>query len=244
MLIYLYSRNLGLRGGGVISSLTTKKYVNLFGHECLSFTNINELRSAIIRKRPDLILHHNIVNMYSVLRISKKYKIPLIITVNGLITCGRGFHYMPDKSGFGKVCKRCSVYQMLKCSIIGEKGIKDDLFLKIKKILSVVYRWLKIKLRIYCLNKVDAIIAIDETLKKVLIRGGIRNKIYVCPQPIDDDFLKVSKKVVKADGEELQRNEKAINHFFKTKKKKIILGAGLFVEKGALVFLKAFNTQS
>ena len=109
MLIYLYSKNLGFRGGGSKSSLITIKYLNLSGHKCLSFSNINVLKKAVKNKKPDLILHHNILNMYQVLRLSKKHKIPLIITVYGLITCGRGFNYKPNKSGFGKKCFKCSI---------------------------------------------------------------------------------------------------------------------------------------
>jgi len=263
MLIYLYSKNLGLKGGGVKSSLITKKYINLAGHECISFTSVKDLKKAIggdkeewrkkeKGRKPDLILHHNIVNMYSVLRISKKYKVPLIVTVNGLITCGRGFHYMPNKTGFGKVCTKCSFVKIIKCSILSEKGLRNNFLRKIKLILSAPIRFFKIKKRIYCLNKADAVIAVGSTLKNILIKNGVKNKIYVCQQPIDDDFLKQSngrKYYDKGYGNDsktigdvdLNMNLDVISHFNKSKKKKIILAGGLFPEKGALVFLKAFD---
>lgn len=243
MLIYLYSKNLGFKGGGAKSSLVIKKYLNKIGHDCISISKVCALKQLICKRKPDLILHHNILDMYSILKISKKFKVPIIIKVNGLITCSKGTHYKENKSGFGIRCLKCSLFGMFMCGIKKRTGYKLGIFNMIKLAISSPIRFFNMKLRLYCLNKANGVIAIGSTLKKILIKNGVKNKIFVCPQPIDNNFMKKNKvgKANNLNNKEFNIDWKVINHFNKSKKKKIIFATGLHAEKGILVLLKALN---
>ncbi len=242
MLIYLYSNNLSEKGGGAKSSLVIKKYLNELSNECITVSDVGVLRGLISKRKPDLVLHHNILDMFKILRICKKNKIKLIIKVNGLITCGKGTHFIENKTSFGTACLRCSIFRMLNCSIRRRPGYNFSLLERLKLSLAVPLRYFKLKIRLYCLNKADAVIAVGSTLKSILIENNVKNKIYVCPQPIDDDFLNINNDVVSNIVSNLSDcSQVVINHFNKSKKKKIILATGLHSEKGVLVFLKAFN---
>ena len=97
MKIYIYSitfKNLAEEGGGGKSTNITIKYLRKQGHHVFPFYSAKELKKKIKEEKPDLILHHNIVNMVKIYNISKKYKIPFIPTINGLFTCGKGTHIL------------------------------------------------------------------------------------------------------------------------------------------------------
>ena len=185
--IYLYStQDITQMGGGGNSSSTTFKYLNKAGHHVTFFKSILEMEKALIKSKPDIILHHNIKDLDKVYPISKKLDIPLLSTINNLITCQTGVHIKYD-SNFGVPCFKCSFFKGLVCQI-KEKNVRP-LNEKLSALFFYPLRYYNRNQRIKLLNDINGIIAISPTLKKLLRINGVKNKIYVCNQPIDDDML-------------------------------------------------------
>jgi len=228
MKIYIYSitfKNLAEEGGGGKSTNITIKYLRKQGHHVFPFYSAKELKKKIKEEKPDLILHHNIVNMVKIYNISKKYKIPFIPTINGLFTCGKGTHIL--YSYYGIPCFKCSLTGIIRCTLKGHYKMPFPFFQLLKFLLTSPYRYYRIKRRINVLNKSAAVIAIGKTLKKILQTNNVKNKIYVVPQPIDDDILKKPKiKEKERIGEE---------------EKKILFTNGFDTTKGILPLLDAFS---
>lgn len=221
MLIYIYSNKAETKSGGVESTFTTAKYLNLNNHRTYILESINELEEAIKKEKPDIILHHNYTHLIEAYNIAKKYNIPFIPTVNGLFTCGIGTHIKPNEFGFP--CFNCGIFSMLICSLKTHKDLRYPLKHYIKMLIGIPYKYYKIKKRIKILNKCNAIIIIGTTIKEILEANSVKNKVYVVPQPIDDSFLDKPGII----------EERA--------KKRILFTSGLDISKGALVLLKAFN---
>ena len=187
MLIYFYSNIASKRteSGGGKSASTTLKYLKKY-HDVEFFNNIKELKK--IKKRPDMILHHNIIDMIEVYNISKKYKIPMTITVNNQVSCTSGTHIIPDNK-FGIPYYKSNFYKSF-LALYHEKYVRpfnEKLFAYIT--LPYRYYWLR-KKRLNVLNKVAGVTVIGHNIKKFLEINGVKRKIHVCPSPIDDSFLK------------------------------------------------------
>lgn len=218
--IYLYStQDINQMGGGGNSSSTTFKYLKEAGHNIAFFKSIIELEKVLKKNKPDILLHHNISDLNGVYQLSKKYKVPIIVTINNLITCQTGVHIKYNHK-FGVVCKKCSFWQGLKCQF-NEKNVRpwnEKLF----AILFYLFRYHNHIKRLDLLNKVNGIIAISPTLKELLIENGVSNNIFVCQQPIDDKML-----------------NKSIN-LFKFNKKTIFYQGGGEPFKGIRILIEAF----
>lgn len=219
MLIYIYSKTSGRVGsGGGKSTFTTAKYLNLNNHKTYTLTSISALESSIKKEKPNLILHHNITDMIKIYKICKKYNIPLIVTVNNLISCTSGTHIIQDNK-FGKPYLKSNFYKSF-LALYHEKYVRpfnEKLFAYI----TLPYRYYLMNKRIEVLNKAAGVIAISHTLKKLLEINGVKKKIYVCPQPIDNLFL--------------------VDPNIKRKEKKILFVGGGEPFKGIYVLIEAFK---
>jgi|GEM_PF-2732672 len=222
MRIYLYStQSKESKDGGGNSTSTTYKYLLKNNHDIQFFKSVHTLEKAISQNRPELILHHNIKNLNDVFKISKKYNVPIIVTINNLITCMTGVHIKYDCE-FGSPCLQCGFFSGILCQL-KERNIRP-FNEKLWAILTYPARYYARNRRIHILNNVDGVIVIGETLRNLLRRNGVKRDIYVCPQPIDATFLIKPKRLLRSD-------------------KKIIFyqGAGEPF-KGIRVLLKAFNS--
>ncbi len=189
--IYLYStQDCNNRDGGGNSSSTTYQGLKAAGHDVSFYKSTSELERAISANKPDLLLHHNIKDLEVVFAISKKYNVPMVITVNNLITCNTGVHLKYD-SKFGTPCQKCTFCAGLYCQLT-EKYIRPWNE-KLRALILYPFRWYHQKKRIQILNQAAGIIAISPTLKQLLELGGVTNKIFVCPQPICVDLGKKPK---------------------------------------------------
>src|SRR3989344_6458231 len=154
MKIYLYSHTYKLSrivdglevkvGGGHESALTTAKYLSRL-HEVKAFGNISELKRAIIRDKPDVVLHHNIFKLIKVSKLCKKLKVPIIITINNLISDVNGLHIILDDS-FGRPYKKCTFWKSFFLTIYQKKIHPPS-----HKFMSVIlypYRFYKMRSRI------------------------------------------------------------------------------------------------
>ncbi|MFA5142277.1 MAG: glycosyltransferase [Candidatus Woesearchaeota archaeon] len=207
-------------GGGANSTRTTIKYLEKAGHKVKCFENIYSLRKYLSFSKPDLLLHHNIKELNSVYNMSIKHNVPMIVTINNLITCMTGVH-MRYGSKFGTPCYNCNFLDSIICQF-KEKNVRN-LREKTMALLSLPFRYFTHKRRIAILNKVSGVIAISPTLKKLLIENGVNRHIDVCPQPIDNDFLKLPNSIPKSN------------------KKNILYVGGGEPFKGIRVLLEAFN---
>jgi len=218
MIIYLYTKSFGDFGGGAKSSRTTFEYLKK--ENCVEqFSYVKDLKKNIKIKKPDVVLHHNREDLIKVFKVCKKFKIPLIVTVNGLWGCGKGTNI---KKKYDE-CFKCSLNGIIRCSLESEENVLK----KIKSVLESPLRYYIIKKRLKILNGVSGLIAIGQTLKKILEINGVKREIYISPQPIDDSFL------IKPDI--LKKKNK------KNKKKKILFNCSWDSTKGFILLLEAFN---
>lgn len=195
--IYLYStQDFRNQDGGGNSSSTTYQGLKAAGHDILFYKSVSGLEQAICVAKPDLLLHHNLKDLEPVSAIAERYNVPMIVTVNNLITCNTGVHIKYD-SKFGTPCRKCSFCAGLYCQL-AEKYIRPWNE-KLRALALYPFRWHNQKKRIQILNHAAGIIAISPTLKQLLESGGVTNKIFVCPQPISADLGKKPKGLYKSD---------------------------------------------
>src|SRR3989344_3112441 len=184
MKIYLYSHTYKLSrivngievnvGGGHDSTLTTIKYLSKIDHDVNEYRHISELKKAILKDKPDVVLHHNIFKLVEVSKVCRKLNVPIIATINNLISDVNGLHVIMDDS-FGKPYKKCTFLKGFFLTIT-QKKIHTP-FHKLISILLYPYRFYKMKLRIRILNKIDGVIATSPTLAELLKLNGVKRKI-------------------------------------------------------------------
>ncbi len=166
-------------GGGFISTLTLRDALKKRGHSVISTASPEEIENS------DVVLHQNILDMKKAQKICEKKKIPLVITVNGFISCTKGTH-IKRETKYGVPCYKCSVLGSFFCSPKEKSVLKQ----RIPKILSSIPRYAIFKDRIKTLNKANRVVCISPTLKRMLRIAGVKNEINVIPQPVDSVFLK------------------------------------------------------
>ncbi len=233
MNIYLYSNTIKLPGGGTSTRITIE-YLRKQGHKVYLFTNTEELKKSLaisVRNKslPDLILHHNIINLEKIYNIASKYSVPLIATINNLITDVNGLHLEQDND-FGKIIHKPNIFKSFYLTLTQKR-----IHTKKNKILSIIffmYRYLRRHKRLQALKKAQGVIVTNSTLKKLLILYGVKRHIYVCPQPVDDNMLsKPTHNKYKASSKYLNPNYK--HH--------ILYVGGGEPFKGIHLLTKAFN---
>ncbi|MBI2136148.1 glycosyltransferase family 4 protein [Candidatus Woesearchaeota archaeon] len=232
MNICLYSNTIELPGGGTSTRITID-YLRKHGHKVTLFTDTEELKKslAILAQRnslPDIVLHHNIINLEKVSKIASKYSVPLIVTINNLITDVNGLHIEQDDD-FGKVILKPGIFKSFYLSLTQKR-----IHTKKNKLLSIIffiYRHLRKKKRLEVLRKAAGVIVTSSTLKKLLILHGVKRHIYVCPQPIDDSMLS-------NPGYKGYKSSKYINPYYKHH---ILYVGGGEPFKGIHLLIKAFD---
>ncbi len=195
--IYLYStQDFRNQDGGGNSSSTAYDGLRDAGHDISFYKSVSELEHAVSAGKPDLLLHHNLKDLEAVSAAAEMYGVPMVVTVNNLITCNTGVHLKYD-SKFGTPCRKCSFCAGFYCQLT-EKYIRpwDE---KLRALILYPFRWYNQKKKVHILNKAAGIIAISPTLKQLLELGGVTNKIFVCPQPISADLGKKPKELYQSD---------------------------------------------
>jgi glycosyltransferase involved in cell wall biosynthesis len=205
--------------GGGTSTNTTIKFMRESGHELDIFTSFNIFKKKIMTDKPDLVWHHNILQIRKVSKLCKELNVPVIATINNLVSDVNGFHIIPDNN-FGKPYLKCRFF---KSWFIAFKQTRiHSPMHKLASILFYPFRYHRRNQRIKVLNDIAGVIAISPTLARLLKLNGVKRKIHVSPQPIDDDFLDKTKPI-------------------KFDKKTILYIGGGEPFKGIHVLIKAFN---
>lgn len=185
--IYLYStQDIGHMGGGGNSSSTTFKYLEKAGHEVIFFKSFKKLEKSLSELKPDILLHHNIRGLDKVYELSQKFEVPLITTINNLVTCPTGDHIKYDNK-FCVPCNHCDFFSGFLCQL-KEKNVRNFQE-KSLALLTYPLRYLHRNKRLELLNKVDGVIAISPTLAKLLVKNGVKREVYMCQQPVDNELL-------------------------------------------------------
>jgi glycosyltransferase involved in cell wall biosynthesis len=190
------------QGGGANSTNITVKYLQKSGNNVELCTNLKDFEKKIM-SCPEIVLHHNVTNIYKITRICKAHKIPIIATLNMEIACLTSTHITNHfEDVFGTPCFKCGLLRALKCNFFDNKYPWKY---RIKRTLTIPYRHLFIyPNKIKALKEVDGLICIGNIGPDILRRYGIDRKMYVSPQPIDDEFL-ISKQQLRE-----QKKERAV----------------------------------
>lgn len=176
-------------GGGAVSTLTTKKYLEKIGHEVELVNQIEDLKKSFDLNKPDIVLHHNIRNLLEVGALCIKNKVPYIVTINDGVTCLNGTHiqYHDPLEKIGTLCMKCGPLKSMPCAFF---DWRHDMPYRIKQtLLNPAKYFLILRRRINVLNKANRIIVIGKTGVDILRNAGICRKIEIIPQPVDDSFL-------------------------------------------------------
>ena len=176
-------------GGGGKSSETLLKHLIELGNDVKIFNSASELKSGIKSEKPDVVLHQNIQEMVRTQRICEKNDVPLVVTVNSFISCCTSMH-ITNRTKYGEPCYKCSFPKCFKCTFSGLKYTYPSIHLRIRDTLLTPAYYTIRGLRIRALNKVDKVICISPTMKKMIGLAGVdTQKIKVIPQPVDPYFL-------------------------------------------------------
>lgn len=159
------------------------------GHAITEFNSVKPFKRAIKASRPDLVLHYNIKWLVGVYNICNTYSVPLIPTLNSYITSLTSTHVMLHKSKFGKPFYKSNLLIEFSCALHDHRFNYAE---RLLNMLSVPYRYWRMKKRLKVLNKVSRIIVVGKTIKDFLVKHGVNNNINVVIGPVENSFLGIN----------------------------------------------------
>ena len=188
MKICIISKKPKFFGGGLVSINTLANALKKRGHNITFVEHPKEINS------PDIVLHTNIKYLIQTQQICKIKNLPLVITPNSFISCCNGSHITNKNPKYGVSCEKCSLLGTANCfvrdRINDHRSLKTRLFNCINPLPRYVLRYM----RINALNKVDKIVCISPTEKKMFQIARVKEKkMVIIPQPIDSSFLEDTK---------------------------------------------------
>ncbi|RKY40503.1 MAG: hypothetical protein DRP85_08440 [Candidatus Makaraimicrobium thalassicum] len=169
-------------GGGFISTNTLEHALEKRGYEIETVQSPEEISN------PDIILHQNIKYLVQTQRICEKKNLPLIVTVNGFISCCTGTHVI-NKTKYGVSCHKCTPWGAFNCFLKDRRNKYPSMTERVFNTLTTIPRFILLKERMNALNRSNRVICISATGKKMLQIAGVGGNIEVIPQPVSSSFL-------------------------------------------------------
>ncbi len=212
-------------GGGGISTATSVAALQT-KHDVKVFYNYDALKVALGLEKPDMVHHMNVRGLVSIARMCREHNVTCITTLNNEITCINGTHMWFDKTRdtnkFARECRRCSFLRATYCNFF---DWRFPLWRRLRNAATVIYRYfLNHKRGLEELKRIPAVVVIGECDRKLLHEFGVSRKIYVIPQPIQDDFF-----LQRLPGKNISG------------KKVFLLPKGATYSRGSHVILEAFS---
>lgn len=167
-------------GGGSISTETLINALKKLGHEVVLIRHPSEINN------PNIVLHQNIRYLYKTYKICKKKDIPLVATINSFISCCNGSHITNEDPKYGVSCEQCSLRGAFGCFLYDKRNYYISKVNQVFNTFLAVPKRFNQVLRLRTLNKVDKVVCISPTMRRLLTKAGVKeNKIVVIPQPVD-----------------------------------------------------------
>lgn len=212
-------------GGGGISTETSISLLRT-KHTVGVFYSPESLEEALRKEKPDLVHHMNVRGLVSFAQIAQRYDVPFITTLNNEITCINGTHMWfngtKESNKFAHECRHCNIFRATYCNFF---DWRFPLWRKLRNTASVPYRYfLNHKRGLRELKKIAAVVVIGECDRKLLHEFGMKRKIYVIAQPVENSFFLPRLTAKKT-----------------TEKKIFLLPKGATYSRGSHVILEAFS---
>ena len=170
-------------GGGFVSTRILAKALEERGYDIHFAYSYKE-----IAKDSDIVLHQNIKYLIQTQKFCERKNLHLVVTVNSFISCCTGTHVI-NKTKYGSSCYKCNLWKAFNCFLWNKRNRYPSTKERLKA-LTVIPRFYNLKRRIKALNKVDKVICISPTMRKMLGINGVKEeKMEVIPQPVDSSFL-------------------------------------------------------
>jgi len=171
-------------GGGCYSTRGLVEALKKLNH---NITLVNSPKE-IGKTNTDIVLHQNIRELVRTQRVCEREGLPLVVTLNGFISCCVGLHIV-NETKYGKPCHRCSLFGVFRCLLGDRCNQYSPLRKTFFNALTTPLRYHFLKKKIAALDKADKIVCIGKSMKEILRTAGLSSEMDVIPQPIDQSIF-------------------------------------------------------